>query len=269
MLTPYPPVLTFLHILFRYEVLTNAHTRGPPHPPHNPDHSTSNEPPPPSSPAPPFSPAAISATSATPSRPPASTPPAGPATTSHRPSTATPRRTWLDLAHSRPDQLTGRPPPLATDPHRLDRPLPQPAPHRCRRPAPPRTTRPPHRDPPSQRHASNPGAAGSRPRTDPPDPASHHTSPSRSPMSHPEGRSPVSRVVLHHHRAAAPQVTDRVLLLWNNTGRDHGEHLDRQLRQRTAAAVVRVLRSWTSLTASAHHWSASAGCGAVWIRCQP
>ena len=41
-------------------------------------------------------------------------------------------------------------------------------------------------------------------------------------MSRPEGRSPISRVVPHGHRAAAPRVTDRLLLLWNYTGGDLG-----------------------------------------------
>jgi len=41
-------------------------------------------------------------------------------------------------------------------------------------------------------------------------------------MSRPAGRSPVSRVVLHHHRAAAPRVTDRLLLPWDYTGGDPG-----------------------------------------------
>lgn len=39
-------------------------------------------------------------------------------------------------------------------------------------------------------------------------------------MSHPEGRPPNSPAFVHCCRAAAPQVTDRVLLLWDNTGRD-------------------------------------------------
>ena len=58
-------------------------------------------------------------------------------------------------------------------------------------------------------------------------------------MSHPAGSSPVSRVVLHHHRAAAPRVTDRLLLPWDYTGGDPGNIS-------IAVAAVDRCRSWAS-----------------------
>ena len=43
------------------------------------------------------------------------------------------------LAHSRPDHCTGRPPPLTTHPHQLDRALPKPTSHNSRRNTTPRS----------------------------------------------------------------------------------------------------------------------------------